>query len=275
MNSDIIIYNCMDTFYCCHVDKDRLCEEMVTDHMLVYICSGEMDLIAPEKTYKLKKGDYLFIKKDHMMRKIKHPSKDGEPFKGLFLQLKRPFLKSLMSEVQIAIPMNGQAQASASYTILPKHPFLQGLFASLEQYFSIQQYPSEELMNIKLKEAVFALLQVKPEIACVLFDFTDPWKIDLEGFMMKNYKCDLSLEEFAHFTGRSLSTFKTDFFKLFRMTPSRWINKKRLEEAKYLIESKKAKPSDVYPKVGFKNFSHFSTAFKKEYGAAPSFYYAS
>lgn len=85
MNSDVIIYNYMDTFYCCHVDKDRLCEEMVTDHMLVYICSGEMDLISPDKTYRLKKGDYFFLKKDHMMRKIKHPSKDGEPFKGLFL----------------------------------------------------------------------------------------------------------------------------------------------------------------------------------------------
>lgn len=125
-------------------------------------------------------------------------------------------------------------------------------------------------MDIKLKEAVFALLQVKPEIATVLFDFTDPWKIDLKNFMIKNYKCELSLEEFAHFTGRSLSTFKTDFFKLFQMTPSRWINKKRLEEAKYLIETKGEKPSEVYPKVGFKNFSHFSTAFRKEFGFAPS-----
>jgi len=30
------------------------------------------------------------------------------------------------------------------------------------------------------------------------------------------------------------------------------------------------KPIDVYMQVGFKNLSHFSTAFKKEYGFPPS-----
>ena len=54
--------------------------------------------------------------------------------------------------------------------------------------------------------------------------------------MNKNYKCDLTVEEFAHYTGRSLSTFKKDFAEVFHNTPSRWIVKRRLEEAKCLME---------------------------------------
>ena len=54
------------------------------------------------------------------------------------------------------------------------------------------------------------------------------------------------------------------------MTPSRWIVKRRLEEAKCLIEKVGRKPVDVYLEVGFKNLSHFSTAFKKEFGISPS-----
>lgn len=269
--SGIVVYDYMDTFYCCMVEKNKWCEEMVTEHMLVYLCSGEMELISPEKRYHLKKGDAFFIKRNHLLRKIKQPSKNGEPFKGLFLQLKMPFLKRMLSEHQIIIPLvSNPGVSKATYMMLEKHPFLKGLFVSLEQYFDAQQYPSKELMEAKLKEAVFTLLQLKPDLGSVLFDFAEPWKIDLADFMNENYKCDLSVEEFAHYTGRSLSSFKKDFSRIFNTTPSRWIVRKRLEEAKFLMDKYGEKPADVYLKVGFKNLSHFSTAFKKEFGFPPS-----
>lgn len=125
-------------------------------------------------------------------------------------------------------------------------------------------------MESKLKEAVFALLQLKPDLGQILFDFAEPWKINLEDFMNKSYMCNLSIEEFAHYTGRSLSSFKKDFAQIFHLTPSRWIVKRRLEEAKCLMEKLGRRPADVYLEVGFKNLSHFSTAFKKEFGFSPS-----
>lgn len=261
----------MDTFFCCKVEKEQWCEDMVAEHMLVYLCSGELDLITRDKEYHLKKGDAFFIRRNHLVKKVKHPSKNGEPFKGLFLQLKMPFLKKLLKERHIPIAMTGDAAASAPvYFILEKHPFLNGLFMSLEQYFDANQYPSEALMEAKMEEAVFTLLQLRPELKKVLFDFAGPLKTDIKEFMEKNYKCDLTLEEFAHYAGRSLSSFKKDFAQAFRLTPSRWIMKRRLEEARRLIEKAGKKPTDVYLSAGFKNLSHFSTAFKREYGVSPS-----
>ena len=271
MDAGVTVYNYMDTFFCCKVEKDKWCEEMVSEHMLVYLCSGELDLIAPDKKYHLKKGDSFFIKRNHLVRKIKQPSKNGEPFKGLFLQLKMPFLKRMLHEHNLTVPLvSNPATAKSTYVMLEKHPFLNGLFYSLEQYFDAQQYPSKELMEVKLQEAVFTLLQLRPDLGQVLFDFAEPWKINLEDFMNKNYKCDLTVEDFAHYTGRSLSTFKKDFAEIFHNTPSRWIVKRRLEEAKCLMEKLGKKPADVYLEVGFKNLSHFSTAFKREFGISPS-----
>ena len=271
MEAGITVYDYMDTFFCCKVEKDKWCEEMVSEHMLVYLCSGELDLIAPDQKYHLKKGDSFFIKRNHLMKKIKQPSKNGEPFKGLFLQLKMPFLKRMLHEHNITVPLvSNPITAKSTYVMLKKHPFLNGLFSSLEQYFDAQQYPSKELMETKLQEAVFTLLQLRPDLGQVLFDFSEPWKINLEDFMNKNYKCDLTVKEFAHYTGRSLSTFKKDFAEVFHNTPSRWIVKRRLEEAKCLMEKLGKKPADVYLEVGFKNLSHFSTAFKREFGISPS-----
>lgn len=271
MDNGVTVYNYMDTIFCCMVEKNKWCEEMVSEHMFVYICSGEIVLITPEKKYYLNKGDAFFIKRNHLMRKIEQSTKEGEPFKGLFLYLKRPFLKQLLNEHQISVPLtDNQAAAESAYVMLEKHPFLNGLFTSLELYFDTQQSPSKKLIETKLQEAVFTLLQLKPELGQVLFDFTEPWKINLEEFMNKNYKCDLTIEEFAHYTGRSLATFKRDFERTFHITPSRWIVKRRLEEAKCLMDKLGRKPADVYLEVGFKNLSHFSTAFKKEYGFSPS-----
>lgn len=46
---------------------------------------------------------------------------------------------------------------------------------------------------------------------------------------------DLSLEEIANYTGRSLSTFKRDFRKYSNLSPQKWLIQRRLEAAHELI----------------------------------------
>ena len=271
MDKNVVIYNFMDTFFCCEVKNDKYCEEMVTVHMLVYLCSGEMDLIEPSgRQHHLRKGDSFFVTRNHKMRKIKHPAKNGEPFKGLFLFLKTSFLKKMLNEGCYPINRTIQYRGKNSFVTLPPHPFLIGLFKSLEMYFEAQSYPSEQLMENKLREAVLTMLEVKPEIASLIFDFTEPWKIDLADFMESNFTSDLSIEEFAHYTGRSLSTFKKEFQDIFHETPGKWLVKRRLTEAKRMLEDNEGKPTDIYLCTGFKNLSHFSSAFKREFGYPPS-----
>jgi len=45
---------------------------------------------------------------------------------------------------------------------------------------------------------------------------------------------------------------------------------KRLREAYFLMDRKGKKPSDIYIEVGFEDLSHFSFAFKKQFGFAPT-----
>jgi len=104
----------------------------------------------------------------------------------------------------------------------------------------------------------------------ILFDFSEPGKIDLEAFMNKNFHFNVELNRFAYLTGRSLATFKRDFEKIFHMSPSRWLLQRRLREAHYMIKEKGKAASDVYLELGFEDLSHFSFAFKKAYGVAPS-----
>ena len=85
--------------------------------------------------------------------------------------------------------------------------------------------------------------------------------------MNQNYKYNVPLPTFAKLTGRSLSTLKRDFVKLFNATPEKWLQQKRLEHAHHLLSRKKQRPSEVYLEVGFENLSHFSFAFKNDTGS--------
>jgi AraC-type DNA-binding domain-containing proteins len=269
LKDDISVSSYMDTFFLCHVGRDKLCEKMVQEHTLFHLISGEMDVQTPEGVVRLKKGDTCFLRRNHRVDKEKRPA-GGEAFNGIFLHLNVEFLKQLKDESRIAVPSEmGRRTARKNVFMLPRHPFMEGFFHSLVSYFSADQYPSKELLNSKLREAVFVLLQLSPTLIPVLFDFAAPYKIDLHDFMEENFRSDLTVEQFAHFAGRSLTSFKHDFNDIFHLTPQRWLSRRRLQEARRLMEEG-AKANDIYLKVGFKNLSHFSTAFKKEYGIPPS-----
>jgi AraC-like DNA-binding protein len=136
-------------------------------------------------------------------------------------------------------------------------------------YFNQPEKLTSILEQAKTTE-VIALLLRNPALKNFLFDFSEPHKIDLEAYMNRHFSYNIPLAQFAKLTGRSLSTFKRDFMKIFSVTPEKWLQKQRLNMAHFLISQKHKKPSDVYLEVGFENLSHFSTVFKKEFGVNAS-----
>jgi len=129
---------------------------------------------------------------------------------------------------------------------------------------------NEAFADVKREELLIILLQQQPELAGLFFDFGIPQKINIEEFMNRNFRFNVNVERFAHLTGRSLSAFKRDFKVIFNETPSRWLVQKRLQEAYFLINKKNDKPVEIYLDLGFEALSHFSFAFKKQFGITPS-----
>jgi len=153
---------------------------------------------------------------------------------------------------------------------LPPSAEITSLFESMTPYFDPAVVPRDDVMKLKMREGLLALLHLDSRFAPTLFDFNEPWKIDILAFMNDNYMYELSIEELAHYTGRSPATFKRDFRKISDLTPAKWIMRKRLEAAHAMLGTRGRKVADVYPAVGFKNPSHFSTSFKRRYGISPA-----
>ncbi|WP_243699234.1 helix-turn-helix domain-containing protein [Flavobacterium hiemivividum] len=256
-------------FLSCFSDFSEKCIHATPEHVLVYLYSGEQIIEDRNNKIKLKAGDCAFIRRDHRLKMYKN-SKGEELYKGISLTFNRTVLRDFYSKMNKSeIPKEIKISDKTVFK-LELNPAIQSLFQSLIPYFDSNVKPTEGIIQLKVLEGIYTLLNSNELLYPILFDFAEPWKIDLLEFLNDNYMEDLTMEQIASFTGRSLATFKRDFKKISNLTPQKWLIKKRLETAYIKLKEEGQKVQDVYAEVGFKNASHFSTAFKKQYGISPT-----
>lgn len=264
-----LIFNYEGIFYSFFYDDVGGCIHRSREYAMNYVYSGEMILDNGKEQIHVGKGECVYIPRDHHITMYKK-TYNGERYCGIFLNFTRNFLREMYAKLeQFKVPAN-TPKLNKEVVKLPKTAEITSLFASLVPFFDPEEKPQDDFMHLKLQEGLLALLHIDKRFATTLFDFNEPWKIDILDFLNKNYMYEFTIEELAHYTGRSLATFKRDFKKISDLTPEKWLIRKRLEVAYALMCEGGLKIADVYAKVGFKNQSHFSTAFKRQYGIAPT-----
>ena len=183
------------------------------------------------------------------------------------------FLRSFYNRLdKNTLPKDAKRNKISLCKLPSNRPDIVSLFESMTPYFNSNIEPTEELLQLKMVEGMYVLLNTSKNLYASVFDFTDPWKIDILDFLESNYMNDISMEEIANYTGRSLSTFKRDFKKCSTLSPREWLIRRRLEAARELIRKGGRKVSDICFEVGFKNLSHFSKIYKERYGISPKGY---
>lgn len=247
--------------------EDKLFKtEIVFDHhMLIWFVSGQTKIVQADTCYTFKSGDIFLIPRNQLATIINYPT-DNRPHKTVVMHLSTTRLREFYEGVTIKPPVC----ASGGIRSYSNHPLLASCFASLMPYFQLTQPLPPAIASIKITEAISILRLIDEGIDGVLANFDMPAKTDLVDFMEKHFMFNMPMERFGYLTGRSLTTFKRDFRKAFDTTPQKWLTRKRLELAYYNFKEKKMKPVDVYYEVGFENLSHFSYAFKKHFGYAPT-----
>jgi AraC family transcriptional regulator, exoenzyme S synthesis regulatory protein ExsA len=248
----------------CYEDKFFKSDITFDQHMLVWFISGETKIVQAESTYIFKAGDIFLIPRNQLATVLNYP-KDGYPHKTVIMHLSTERLRDFYASLDV----KPKATISQKIRVFNNHPLLESCLVSLIPYFDMKDLP-ENIASLKITEAISILRTIDKEIDNVLANFEEPGKIDLATYMERNFMFNMPMEKFGYLTGRSLTTFKRDFKKVFKDTPQKWLTKKRLELAHYQFVEKKMKPIDVCYEVGFENLSHFSFAFKKHFGYAPT-----
>ncbi|XZF12422.1 helix-turn-helix domain-containing protein [Chitinophagaceae bacterium MMS25-I14] len=239
-------------------------EQFIAEHTFTYIIKGEMHLYDGSKSFVLRSGESGLARKNRLIR-FKKEKEDGE-LEKVFVFFDEPFLRAFQERHQLTVT---KFQPKETTIRLSRNNLLPDFVRSLLPYYDHGKI-ARPFADVKREELLIILLQAQPELAGLFFDYGIPEKIDIEAFMNRNYRFNVHIDRFAYLTGRSLSAFKRDFKQIFNETPNRWLVQRRLQEAYFLIEKKNKKPSEIYLELGFETLPHFSYAFKKHFGIAPT-----
>ena len=265
------VFNCSDAFIASFFTDDKGCAHCNREHTLIYIHSGELEIADCGRKTVLHSGECAFMRRDNLMW-LQKRVKNGVPYRSVVMKFSRDYLKKFFNSLnREEIPMSARRDRLSLVKFGTGRGDISSLFESLLPYFDEGLSPSDDFISSKMAEGMQAILRTDASLFASLFDFVDPWKIDIIDFMEKNYMNDLSIENMAYYTGRSLATFKRDFKKVSDLTPQKWVIRRRLEAARELIRKGGRKISEVCFDVGFKNLSHFSRAYKETFGTAPTF----
>ncbi len=147
------------------------------------------------------------------------------------------------------------------------------IISYLNSLSSISEAPSvfmDNLLSVKFEELLLYLIHkygknFEGYLYSLISKEVSPFKKVIESHVYSNLK----LEEIAFLCHMSLSTFKRHFISEYETTPGKWLQEKRLQKAKEILEEGRLKPSDVYLDFGYNNLSNFSVAFKNKFGVSP------
>ncbi len=157
------------------------------------------------------------------------------------------------------------------YFVIENDDYIASFINSLSSIALAEHSYSSALLSIKFEEIMLYLLnkygnKFEFYLHSLISKEISPFKNVVES----NVNSSLKLEEIAFLCNMSLSTFKRHFASEYNEPPGKWLQDKRLQKAKELLQVGELKASDIYLDIGYNNLSNFSVAFKNKFGISPT-----
>jgi len=255
--------------YRCLGDEERM-TYWNENNCFVFIFKGKKKWETIGHEYTVRGGEAIFIKKG---ANIVHQYFDDD-FCALLIFVPDEFIRNTIKNHHIDCIEKGKIIPTDSIINVHVDEILSTYSHSVYNYFLQSKTPPKDLLKIKFTELIINIMMSDENNALAghFMQLCLENKVSIRSIMEANFAHNLRLDEFAELTARSLSTFKRDFIKIYGMPPGKWLTQKRLEHAKYLLDTTDKQVTDIVVDCGFENNSHFSRVFKVRFGVSPLHY---
>ena len=238
------------------------------NNCLIYVIEGHKRLHFPDCTVTASLGKLLLVKSGLYVMSEFIP--EGLNYQALILYCSDEVIRKFCSKY-FTLDDRISNEAS-SYLTIPTNELLDSFRDQYLSYFNKEFSNLEAILQIKLHELLLLLLSgdnkenVKDWLRAIAFE--KPVEIDL--VVRKYLFHQLTLQELAKLSGRSLASFKRDFQSYYHTSPKKWIHRQRLSHARMLLQRANQNVSEVAYASGFENIPYFIRSYKKEFGITPS-----
>lgn len=250
----------------------------MTRHAIGFVIRGKKFIYSGDVANQVNSGDIFYLSTGHHY--MEDIPENNRPFEQIVFYFTPEQLSRNLTQLSVNFGFTVADHHSCencrgkNYVIFPAWRSMRSFFHSLNQYIKDGVVNGNGTPDsLKMMELIYLI--VSNSQCCIqnkILEHSDMLKESFEQIIRNNIFNDVSIEELARQTNRSLTSFKKEFKRLFFEPPHKWIIRQRLIHARLLLISTGKSIAEVGTECNFSNPSHFIKLFKKEFGSTPSVY---
>lgn len=244
--------------------NDEFYEVLFNDYALVFINDGYKIIHTKENDFTINKNEILFFTKGSYLIK---DCVENNYYNSIIICFKESILIELIYKYKALL--NSNFASNEHIFKLNSNKLLSSIFTSFLPCFSYKT--NEDILKLKFEELFLALLYSKNNQSFLSFLKTIITNFKLSLYQIFSY-CEQdfqSVNDMAKISNMSLTTFSKNFKQSFGISPKEWLDNKKFEKAKFLLEFSNKNITEICLEVGFNSPAWFISRYKKRYNKTP------
>lgn len=250
-------------------------DAFLTHHALVYILSGVKQIKVAHSTFSINPGELFLIPRGEYVMSEYIAGEHG--FQSIMLFFNQKVARYVADGLEKRMPhVQSEVKKKEAIKIIPQNPEIRELYRSLIAYSTGNSPFLAEIIHLKFMELIYMLLDspYQKVILSFLLDAARYEQPTLSSVLELYLYSPLTVDKLAKLSGRSLSNFKREFSQKYGDSPKKWIRKKKLEHAAFLLDTSDKSIEEISADCGFVSSTHFARLFKEYYSTTPTEYRA-
>lgn len=247
-------------------------------HTIGFVVQGCKLIHEGDEVHRVESGDLFYLPAG--LHYIEDIPEEGRNFEQIVFYFTAEQFGAILSCLSVELGYSASRHHDCAgckernYVVCPASKPVRSCFQCLNQYMKdgfLADNPTAEA--IKMVELVYLLVSDDDCcLQCKILEHSDMAKEAFEQVIRDNIFSNVSIEDLAVLTNRSLTSFKKEFRRRFFEPPHRWLIRQRLMHARLLLISSGKPVAEVGNECRFPNTSHFIKLFRKEFGMTPAVY---
>ena len=234
-----------------------------------FLQEGTKEVFFDNSSYAINNSQFLLMKSGNCLMTEKLSNVE-EYYRSVLLFFSNEDVLKFIRKFELNTPdsKNYYSTYSFSYDV-----FIKRFVESLLDISKLSKKIQSRILETKFEEIMLYLVEFKGvEFLYSLISNSNNEHQKFIQTIESNQLNKLTIKELSFISNMSVSTFKREFEKHFRSTPSKWFQEKRLEHAAFLLKNNSKRPSDIFEEIGYETLSNFTQAFKLKFGLTPKQY---
>ncbi|MFT5822265.1 MAG: AraC-like DNA-binding protein [Crocinitomix sp.] len=237
----------------------------------VHVVSGKSKLFVPNDQLDINPTDSFLIKCESFVNSWA-ANNNGTVTEVIIFKFYPEILKEIY---QGKMPEYFNSKTNVPHQPAEKigyHDLIKQFYEGLNYYFDHPEMMTDDFLKLKIKELIHILVHTDKtgKVKLILGNLFKTNAYEFKDIINANLYQNLKLDDLAFFAGLSLSTFKRKFNTVFGESPKKYINDKKLERSKFLLETTELRVSEIAYDCGYNDVAYFSKAFNAKFNLAPS-----